>query len=94
DKVFPTEFYEALATGGWLGITTPEEFGGHGFGITEASLLIEEVAKSGGGMNAASAIHLSIFGMHPVIKHGSEELKRRTLPRIVDGSLHVCFGVT
>ncbi len=94
DKVFPTEFYDALATGGWLGITTPEEYGGHGFGITEASLLIEEVAKSGGGMNAASAIHLSIFGMHPVIKHGSEELKRRTLPRIVDGSLHVCFGVT
>lgn len=94
DKVFPTAFYEALATGGWLGITTPEEFGGHGFGITEASILIEEVAKSGGGMNAASAIHLSIFGMHPVIKHGSEELKKRTLPRIVDGSLHVCFGVT
>ncbi|MCE0761949.1 acyl-CoA/acyl-ACP dehydrogenase [Pseudonocardia kujensis] len=94
DKRFPTEFYDALATGGWLGITTPEEYGGHGFGITEASILIEEVAKSGGGMNAASAIHLSIFGMHPVIKHGSDELKKRTLPRIVDGSLHVCFGVT
>ena len=91
---FPTEFYDTLASGGWLGITTPEEFGGHGFGITEASILIEEVARSGGGMNAASSIHLSIFGMHPVIKHGSEELKRRTLPRIVDGSLHVCFGVT
>lgn len=94
DHVFPTEFYDTLATGGWLGITTPEEYGGHGFGITEASILIEEVARSGGGMNAASSIHLSIFGMHPVIKHGSEELKRRTLPRIVDGSLHVCFGVT
>jgi len=91
---FPAEFYDTLASGGWLGITTPEEFGGHGFGITEASILIEEVARSGGGMNAASAIHLSIFGMHPVIKHGSEELKRRTLPRIADGSLHVCFGVT
>jgi acyl-CoA dehydrogenase len=94
DHVFPTEFYNVLATGGWLGITTPEEYGGHGFGITEASILLEEVAKSGGGMNAASAIHLSIFGMQPVIKHGSEELKRRTLPRVVDGSLHVCFGVT
>jgi acyl-CoA dehydrogenase len=94
DHTFPAEFYDALATGGWLGITTPEEYGGHGFGITEASIILEEVAKSGGGMNAASAIHLSIFGMHPVIKHGSEELKRATLPRIVDGSLHVCFGVT
>ena len=94
DHAFPQEFYEALASGGWLGITTPEEYGGHGFGITEASIILEEVARSGGGMNAASSIHLSIFGMHPVIKHGSEELKRATLPRIVDGSLHVCFGVT
>ena len=91
---FPTEFYDALATGGWLGVTTPEEYGGHGFGITEASIILEEVAKSGGGMNAASAIHLSIFGMHPVIVHGSAELKQRTLPRIVNGDLHVCFGVT
>jgi acyl-CoA dehydrogenase len=91
---FPTEFYDAFARGGWLGITTPEEYGGHGFGITEASLLLEEVSASGGGMNAASSMHLSIFGMHPVIVHGSEELKRRTLPRIVTGDLHVCFGVT
>ncbi len=94
DHTFPTEFYDTLATGGWLGVTTPEEYGGHGLGITEASIILEEVARSGGGMNAASAIHMSIFGMHPVILHGSEDLKRRTLPRIVDGSLHVCFGVT
>ncbi|GAB3379510.1 acyl-CoA dehydrogenase family protein [Amycolatopsis echigonensis] len=91
---FPAEFYDAFAKGGWLGITTPEEYGGHGFGITEAALLLEEVSASGGGMNAASSMHLSIFGMHPVIVHGSEELKRRTLPRIVNGDLHVCFGVT
>ncbi|MFI6405871.1 acyl-CoA dehydrogenase family protein [Streptomyces sp. NPDC050548] len=91
---FPTEFYETVAGGGWLGITIPEEYGGHGLGITEASLLLEEVARAGGGMNAASAIHLSIFGMHPVVVHGSEELKRRTLPRIANGDLHVCFGVT
>jgi acyl-CoA dehydrogenase len=91
---FPAEFYDAFARAGWLGITTPEEYGGHGFGITEASLLLEEVSAAGGGMNAASCMHLSIFGMHPVIVHGSEELKRRTLPRIVHGDLHVCFGVT
>ncbi|KLL11277.1 MULTISPECIES: acyl-CoA dehydrogenase family protein [Protofrankia] len=91
---FPTEFYDAFARGGWLGITTPEEYGGHGFGITEASILLEEVSASGGGMNAASSMHLSIFGMHPVIVHGSEELKQRNLPRIVNGDLHVCFGVT
>ncbi|MBA2947870.1 acyl-CoA/acyl-ACP dehydrogenase [Streptomyces sp. PSKA28] len=94
DHEFPAEFYAAVAGGGWLGLTIPEEYGGHGLGITEATLLLEEVARSGGGMNAASAIHLSIFGMHPVVVHGSEELKRRTLPRIATGDLHVCFGVT
>lgn len=91
---FPTEFYNEFAKGGWLGITTPEEYGGHGMGITEASILLEEVAASGAGMNGASSMHLSIFGMHPVIVHGSDELKARTLPRIVSGDLHVCFGVT
>ncbi|WLW57994.1 acyl-CoA dehydrogenase family protein [Streptomyces sp. YU58] len=94
DHAFPEEFYAAVADGGWLGITIPEEHGGHGLGITEATLLLEEVARSGGGMNAASAIHMSIFGMHPVVVHGSDELKRRTLPRIARGDLHVCFGVT
>jgi acyl-CoA dehydrogenase len=94
DHEFPREFYNAFAEGGWLGITTPEEYGGHGFGITEASILLEEVAASGAGMNGASSMHLSIFGMHPVIVHGSEEMKRETLPRIVNGDLHVCFGVT
>ncbi len=91
---FPQEFYDAVAQGGWLGMTIPEEYGGHGLGITEATLLAEEVARSGGGMNAASAIHMSIFGMQPVVVFGSDELKARTLPRIVNGDLHVCFGVT
>ena len=72
---FPQEFYDAIAKGGWLGMTIPEEYGGHGLGITEATLLLEEVARSGGAMNAASAIHLSIFGMQPVVVHGSDELK-------------------
>ncbi|MER7183758.1 acyl-CoA dehydrogenase family protein [Streptomyces hyaluromycini] len=93
DHAFPEEFYDVVAGGGWLGITIPEAYGGHGLGITEATLLLEQVARCG-GMNAASAIHMSIFGMHPVVVHGSEELKRRTLPRIADGDLHVCFGVT
>jgi acyl-CoA dehydrogenase len=91
---FPQEFYDAIASGGWLGMTIPEEYGGHGLGITEATILVEEVARSGGGMNAASAIHLSIFGMQPVVVFGSDEMKAATLPRIVDGDLHVCFGVT
>jgi acyl-CoA dehydrogenase len=91
---FPWEFYKAFADAGWLGICVPEEYGGSGLGILEASLLLEEVSASGAGMNGASCMHMSIFGMHPVIVHGSEELKCETLPRIVSGDLHVCFGVT
>ncbi|MFC0249780.1 acyl-CoA dehydrogenase family protein [Citricoccus parietis] len=94
NKEFPTEFYEAFAEGGWLGLTIPEEFGGHGMGITEASLLLQEVAASGAGMNGASSMHLSIFGMHPVVVHGTEKMKQENLPRIAAGDLHVCFGVT
>src|SRR5271166_6743388 len=82
---FPHEFYQAIAGGGWLGMTIPEEYGGHGLGITEATLLLEEVAKSGAAMNGASAIHLSIFDMQPVVVHGSEELKARTLPSVATG---------
>lgn len=91
---FPHEFYDAMAGGGWLGITVPEEYGGHGLGITEAALVVEEVARSGGAMNAATAIHLSIFGLQPVVKYGSPAMKERVLPRAASGDLHVCFGVT
>jgi acyl-CoA dehydrogenase len=91
---FPWAFYEALAEGGWIGVAIPAEYGGSGAGITEASIILEEVAASGACMNGASAIHLSIFGMHPVIRHGSEELKRRYLPSVASGTLHVAFGVT
>lgn len=91
---FPWAFYDAMADGGWVGICIPEEFGGGGCGITEASILVEEVAASGAAMNGCSAIHLSIFGMNPVVKHGTADQKQRYLPRIADGSLHVSFGVT
>ena len=91
---FPWDFYRAMADGGWIGIAIPERYGGGGRGITEASIVVEEVAASGAAMNGASAIHLSIFGMGPVIHHGSDELKERVLPAVAAGDLHVCFGVT
>jgi acyl-CoA dehydrogenase len=94
EHVFPWEFYDELARGGWIGIAIPENYGGGGHGINEASIVLEEVAASGACMNGASAIHLSIFGMHPVVLHGSEELKQRLLPRVAAGELHVAFGVT
>jgi acyl-CoA dehydrogenase len=91
---FPWAFYAAMAAGGWIGIAIPADYGGGGAGITEASIVLEEVAASGACMNGASAIHLSIFGMHPVVRHGSEDLKRRYLPGVASGELHVAFGVT
>ncbi|HEY4006347.1 MAG TPA: acyl-CoA dehydrogenase family protein [Pseudonocardia sp.] len=94
DHVFPWDFYQEMAKGGWIGIAIPEAYGGGGQGLTEASLVLEEVAASGACMNGASAIHLSIFGMHPVVLHGDEELKARYLPRVASGDLHVAFGVT
>jgi acyl-CoA dehydrogenase len=91
---FPWEFYRALAQGGWIGIAIPAEYGGSGRGILEASLVVEEVAASGAAMNGASAIHMSIFGMHPVVRHGSEAMRRKYLPLVASGELHVAFGVT
>ena len=91
---FPWDFYDAMAQAGWLGIAIPEAYGGSGRGITEASLVLEEVAASGAAMNGATPLHLSIFGMHPVVKYGSEEMKQAYLPRVARGDLHVAFGVT
>jgi acyl-CoA dehydrogenase len=91
---FPQDFYDVLADHGWIGVAIPEEYGGGGRGITEASIVLEEIAASGAAMNGCSAVHLSIFGMNPVVKHGSDELRGRTLPEVASGRLHVAFGVT
>lgn len=91
---FPWDFYNAMAEAGWLGIAIPEAYGGSGRGITEASLVLETVAASGAAMNGATPLHLSIFGMEPVVKYGSDEMKQKYLPRVAAGDLHVAFGVT
>lgn len=91
---FPWDFYKAMADGGWVGIAIPEQYGGGGMGIRHAAAILEEVAASGACMNGASAVHMSIFGMHPVVEHGSEEMKQRFLPSVANGTLHVAFGVT
>jgi len=94
DHRFPWEFYQVFADAGWLGIAIPQELGGAGLGISEAALLLEEVAASGAAMNGATALHLTIFGLNPVVRHGSDELRRRILPEAAAGRLHVAFGVT
>jgi acyl-CoA dehydrogenase len=91
---FPFDFHRAMAEGGWLGITMPEEYGGAGLGATEAALMMHTVANSSGAMSAASAIHINIFGPHPIVVFGSEEQKQRWLPDLVQGTVKSCFGVT
>ena len=76
---FPWDFYNAMANAGWIGTAIPEAYGGSGMGITEASVVLEEVAASGAAMNGATPLHLSMFGMEPVVKYGSEEMKQMYL---------------
>lgn len=93
-KEFPWDFYNAVADAGWLGLTVPEEYGGGGLGVTEAAMVEQEIAASGAGMGGCSAVHIGIFGFEPIINHGSEDLKKRFLPRVVTGELHTSFAVT
>jgi acyl-CoA dehydrogenase len=93
-KEFPWEFYNAVAEGGWLGLTIPEEYGGGGLGVTEAAIVEQEIAASGAGMGGCSAVHIGIFGFEPIIHHGSKDLKDRFLKRVVTGELHTSFAVT
>jgi acyl-CoA dehydrogenase len=92
--VFPEEFYTAMAEGNWLGIAMPEEYGGAGLGITEAAIMMQAVAESGACMSGASAIHINIFGLNPVVVSGTEAQKRRMLPPLIQGRDKACFGVT
>jgi acyl-CoA dehydrogenase len=91
---FPDAFFAAMAAGNWLGIAMPEAYGGAGLGITEAAILMQAVAESGACMSGASAIHLNIFGLNPVVVYGTEAQKQRMLPPIVEGQEKACFGVT
>ena len=91
---FPEEFVAAIVAGGWLGIAMPEEYGGAGLGITEASLMMQAVTESGAGFSGASAIHLNVFGLNPVVKFGTDEQKQRMLPPMIRGEQTACFGVT
>ncbi|MEM7363017.1 MAG: acyl-CoA dehydrogenase family protein [Pseudomonadota bacterium] len=91
---FPEEFVKAITDGGWLGIAMPQEYGGAGLGISEAAVLAHTIARSGAGMTGASAIHLNLFGPHPIVVFGDEEQKRRILPPLIAGQDRACFGVT
>lgn len=94
EAVFPHEFHRAMADGGWLGITMPEDVGGAGLGVTEASIMMHAVSASGGGYSAASTIHINLFGPHAIVVNGTAEQKQRWLPPLIAGDQKACFGVT
>ena len=91
---FPHEFHRAMAEGGWLGVAMPEEYGGSGLGITEAAVVMQAVAQSGAGFSGASAVHMNIFGLHPVVVFGTKEQQQRFLPPLIAGKEKACFAVT
>jgi len=94
DGGFPEDFHRAFAGDGWLGVAIPREYGGSGLGVTEATILMQTIAESGAGLSGASALHMNIFGLNPVVVFGSDEQKRRMLPPLVAGEDKACFAVT
>lgn len=94
DGVYPHEFHRDLAQAGWLGIAMPEEYGGSGLGMTEAALMMHTISRSGAGFSGASAVHMNIFGLNPVVVFGSPEQRARALPPLISGEQKACFAVT
>ncbi|MDB5901300.1 MAG: acyl-CoA dehydrogenase [Betaproteobacteria bacterium] len=94
DGGFPLDFHAALARDGWLGIAMPQEYGGAGLGITEAAVMMQTIAASGAGMSGASAVHMNIFSLNPVVVYGADAQKQRWLPPLIKGTDRACFGVT
>src|SRR5437868_8289020 len=91
---FPHELHAALAAAGWLGIAKPTAYAGSGLGTTEAAIMMQAIAESGAAMSGASAVHMNIFGLQPVVMLGSDEQKRRMLPPLIAGKDKACFAVT
>ena len=94
DGEFPRAFHSAMAKAGWLGITMPVEYGGAGLGVTEAAVMMHEVASHGGGMAAASSVHINLFGPHPIVVKGTPQQKARWVPRLIAGEDQCAFGFT
>src|SRR5262245_39225903 len=94
EGAFPADFHQAMARDGWLGIAMPEEFGGAGLGISEAAVMMQAIAESGAGFSGASAVHMNIFGLNPVVVFGNKEQNKRMLPSLIAGKGRACFAGT
>lgn len=94
DHKFPEEFVRDIAAGGFLGVAMPESVGGAGLGVTDAVQMMHEIAVSGAGMSGVSAVHINVFGPHPIAVFGSDEQKARMLKPLIAGATRCCFAVT
>src|SRR3990167_2326223 len=91
---YPTEFVKAFADNGWLGLMIPDAYGGTGLGVTEAAIMLHEICASGAGTPGPSPIHFYVFPSAPVVKYGTEAMKRAHLPKLCTGETVMAFGVT
>lgn len=90
----PHELHAALAKDGWLGIALPEQYGGAGLGISEATMMLQTISQSGAGMAGAQSIHANVYATQPLAKFGNKAQLENTIPGIISGQHRTCFGVT
>ncbi|KAL4919261.1 acyl-CoA dehydrogenase/oxidase [Aspergillus aurantiobrunneus] len=90
----PKEFHAALAKDGWLGIALPEEIGGAGLGISEATMMMQTITQSGAGIAGAQSIHANVYATQPLVKFGTRQQLNEVVPNIINGKWRTCFGVT
>src|SRR6056297_436520 len=92
DRAYPEEFVDALTREGWMAALIPEDYGGSGLGLVEASIIMEEINRAGGN---SGACHGQMYNMNTLVRHGSEDQKRRILPKLASGELRLqSMGVT
>ncbi|GAB7354950.1 hypothetical protein MBLNU459_g5566t1 [Dothideomycetes sp. NU459] len=91
---YPHELHAALAKDGWIGIALPEELGGAGLGISEATMMLHTISESGAGMAGAQSLHANVYATQPVAKFATKDQLQRMLPPLISGEVRACFGVT
>lgn len=93
-ETYPHELHAALAKDGWLGVALPEDLGGSGLGIAEATMMMQSIAESGAGLAGAQSIHANVYATQPVAKFATPDQRQRFLAKIISGEWRTCFGVT
>jgi len=91
---YPHELHAALAKDGWIGIALPEDLGGAGLGISEATMMMQTISESGAGMGGCQSLHANVYATQPIAKFATQEQRERFLPKLISGKVRACFGVT